>query len=111
MEFTDEKKKQIEKDIVESAISALESGAITEDQLGDISAFVLSWIDKINDENELTRFLMELSKRWKMFEPMYIQEVGEEQEKKDEIAVDKAEAMIKEGNIDGALLAVKGVAQ
>jgi hypothetical protein len=108
MEFTDEKKKELEKQIVEIAISALEGGAITENVLGDISQFVLSRIDTIKNENELAYFLEDLSERWKIFSPLYKEQKGLEQEEKDEPAVDKAEALVKSGNIDGAIQIMKG---
>ncbi len=108
MEFTQEKKKELEKQIVELAISALESGVITEDILGEVSQFVLSKIDRIKNTKELDYFLAELSKRWNIFKPLFQEQKGIEQEEKDEQTADKAEELVKLGNIDGAIQIMKG---
>lgn len=108
MEFTEEKKKELEKQIVEMAISALENGAITEYMLGDISQFVLSRIDGIKNDEELATFLKDLSQRWSMFSPLYQEQKGQEQEEKDEAIADKAQALVKAGNIDEAIQIMKG---
>lgn len=108
MEFTDEKKKELEKQIVEIAISALENGAITEDGLGDMSQYVLSRIDKIKNEEELAAFLKDLSQRWNMFNPLFQEQKGLVQEEKDDATADKAEQLVKAGNIDEAINVIKG---
>lgn len=108
MEFTEERKKELEREIVDMAIGALERGAITEDQLGDMSTFVLSRIDRLQTEDDLKDFLKSLSEKWKFYEPLYKKLLGDEQGKKDEKTVHQAEDLIKTGNIDGALQVMKG---
>lgn len=108
MDNIEEKKKEIEKQIVDMAITALDSGILTEDQLGDMSTFVLSRIDKVTDEEELKDFLKILSEKWKFYEPLYQKQLGEEQNVKEKQAITQAENLIKAGNIDGALQVMKG---
>lgn len=107
MEFTEEKKKEVEKMIVDTAIDALGAGVITEDELQPIAGFVLSRIDSIKTEEELVTFLTELSEKWKFFLPVerFLEaEVKEEQEKK---TVTYAEDLIKSGDINKALNVLK----
>ncbi len=108
MEFTQEKKNQIEKEIVDISISALENNAINEDILGEVSIFVLSRIDKIASLDELKSFLKDLYSRWSVFEPLYREQIGEEREKRDEVVIEKAENLVKNGNIDEAIQIMKG---
>ncbi len=52
--------------------------------------------------------LKDLCSRWSGFEPLYREQIGEEQEKKDEVVIEKAENLIKNGNIDEAIQIMKG---
>ncbi len=70
MEFTQEKKKKVEKMIVDSMIDAVGAGFVQEDALPNISEFVLSRMDTIKNEEELVAFLIELSQKWSFFLPI-----------------------------------------
>jgi hypothetical protein len=103
MEFTDEKKKEIEKQIVDKSITALEQGFIEEDGLGKISQFVLSKIDSIKTHEELLSFLRELSGKWHFFSDMLVIESGEAELAQEKKSISEIEKLAKSGNLDEAI--------
>lgn len=107
MEFTSEKKKTVEKMIVDSMIDAVGAGIVPEEELTSISDFVLTRIDAIKNEDELVIFLVELSQKWSFFLPIERFIEGEAKEAEDKKSVDKAENLIKDGQIDQALQVLK----
>lgn len=107
MDFTDEKKKEIEKQIVDKSITALEQGFIKESGLGEISQFVLSKIDEIKTQAELITFLRELSSRWHFFSDMLVIESGEAQFAQEKSSIDDIEKLAKSGNLDEAISLAK----
>lgn len=111
MEFTDEKKKQIEKDIVEMVIAALENNAIKESDMAVIGQMVLERIDKIENQADLILFLEILAERWSIFSPLVTREKGAVEHTADEKKAGQVEAMIKDGNIDEALTLVKSATE
>ncbi|MGE5041631.1 MAG: hypothetical protein ACM3IJ_01875 [Candidatus Levyibacteriota bacterium] len=107
MEFTQEHKKNVEKMIVDAAIDALGAQMIPESELQPIAAFVLGKIDLIKTVEELTEFLKELTAKWSFFLPIerFLEaEVKHEGEKE---LIDKAEDLVKNGNVNEALEVLK----
>lgn len=107
MDFTTEKKNEVEKQIVDICISGLENKSITEDQMGDISFFVLERIDLVKTQEELVEFLEKLSQRWSIFSGMLEIIKGEEGVANERSKIENVENLIKSGNIDQALMAAK----
>jgi hypothetical protein len=107
MEFTIDKKKSVEKMMVDSMIDAVGAGIISEEELAVVSDFILNRIDAIKTEEELVTFLIELSQKWSFFLPIERFIEGEAKEAEDKKSVDKAENLIKNGQIDQALQVLK----
>ncbi len=107
MEFTIDKKKSVEKMMVDSMIDAVGAGIISEEELTVVSDFILNRIDAIKTEEELVTFLIELSQKWSFFLPIERFIEGEAKEAEDKKSVDKAENLIKNGQIDQALQVLK----
>ncbi len=107
MDFTTEKKNEVEKQIVDICISGLENKSITEDQMGDISFFVLERIDLVKTQEELVEFLEKLSQRWSIFSGMLEIIKGEEGVANERSKIENVENLIKSGNIEQALTAAK----
>lgn len=107
MDYIEEKKKDIEKQIVDLCISALDNKSLTEDQMGDISFFVLERIDLVKTQEELIEFLRNLSQRWSIFSGMLEIVEGEEEVANEKSKIENVENLIKSGDIDQALMAAK----
>mgnify|MGYP001563706743 CR=1 FL=1 len=114
MEFTKEQKEELEKQIVDMCISALENKVLNEQQMGDISFFVLERIDLIKTQDEYEEFLAKLSSRWSVFSSMMEIALGQKGVIEDKKTVEHMEELIKTGDLNGALdaahLAEKGTA-
>lgn len=108
MEVTQEKRTAIEKDIVDTVIAALDSGALKEADLPIVGQHVLDRIDKIETQEELILFLEVMAERWSIFTPLVTREKGVIEYGKEQNSVHQAEDLIKNGNIDQALKVVKG---
>lgn len=107
MEFTDERKKQIEKMIVEASIDALEAKLIQTEDLQPIAQFVLAQIDTIKTEEELVAFLTQLAEKWKFFLPIERFLEAEIKHEEEQVFINQAEGFAKNGNIDEALAAIR----
>lgn len=107
MEITKEKKEAIEKQIVDTCIGGLENKSLTEDQMGDISFFVLERIDLVKTQEELVEFLKKLSERWQSFKGMYEIERGQMDVAEEKQKIENVERFIKNGDIDAALSAAR----
>lgn len=107
MDHIEEKKKEVEKQIVDVCIGGLDNKSLTEDQMGDISFFVLERIDLVKTQEELVEFLEQLAGRWSIFAGMLSIVKGEEKVVQEKIEVENVENLIKSGNIDQALMAAK----
>lgn len=111
MPFTDEHKKEIEKDIVEMVIGALEGNAITEGDATVIGKMVLERIDNVENQEELILFLEVLTERYHIFSPLVLKEKGAVEHKMEEKMIGDVEGLIQNGNIDEALKMVKSATQ
>lgn len=103
MEFTKEQKEELERQIVDTCISALENKVVTEAQMGDISFFVLERIDGVKDQEDMMAFLTKLSQKWNIFTSLLEITKGHKEVNEDRETVKNMEALIKTGDINGAL--------
>lgn len=103
MEFTTQQKEALEKQIVEMCISALENKQLTEAQMGEISFFVLERIDLLKTQDDYIDFLVQLSRRWSIFTSLMEIAKGNNEVAEDKNTVKNMEAMIKTGDLNGAL--------
>lgn len=109
MEFTEDKKKEVEKMIVETCIDALEAELIVAEDLQTIAHFVLEHIDTIKSEDELIVFLTKLADKWKFFLPIERFLEAEIKHEEEKVYVQKAEDLAKQGDIEEALATIKQV--
>lgn len=107
MQFTEDKKKDIERDIVELVIAALENKAITTGDTTVIGQMVLQRIDNIENQEDLILFLEVLTERYHIFSPLVLREKGVVEGKREERIIDDVQGLIQNGNIDEALKIVK----
>lgn len=101
--FTQEQKKEVERQIVDTCIGALDNKALTEEQMGDVSFFVLERIDLIKTQAELLEFLDKLSEKWHIFKPLLDITRGKAEVVVEQKTAHDAEALVKDGNIDQAI--------
>ncbi len=107
MEFTKSKKQELEKAIVDVCIGALENQRMSDEQMGEVSSFVLSQIDLIKTQDEILVFLENLSERWGIFKNLLDIEKGEGEVAKEKNAISSVEKYIKQGKIEEALKVAK----
>lgn len=103
MEFTTQQKESLEKQIVETCVSALENKQLTEAQMGEISFFVLERIDLLKTQDDYIDFLVKLSRRWSIFTSLMEIAKGNSEVAEDKNTVKNMEALIKTGDLNGAL--------
>lgn len=102
-----EKKKSLEKQIVETMINAAENKIITDEQLSVISTVILAKLDGIIDNVTYEEFLEEITNRWDMFKPLLVLEKSVEKEKIEEEAIKQALQLVQQGNIEEAINTAK----
>lgn len=107
MEFTQDKKKEVEKLLIEATIDALEAQLIQPEDLQTIAQFVLKYIDAIKTESELITFLTQLAEKWKFFLPIERFLEAEIKHEEQQVYIQKAEDLAKQGDIEEALAAIK----
>lgn len=107
--FTDENRKDLEERIVEMMLAGLDKDEISEEDLPDISDYVLSKIDYVQNHEQLMNFLRELSSKWKVFSPILVIESGEAREKKENAVGQEVLNLAKSGKIEEALNLAKTV--
>lgn len=82
-------------------------GKITEEQASEIANFVLDNIDKTENSGQVMDFLENLIVKWPIFDHILTAELSQITDRKEDVAIEKAEDLIKENKIDEALNVVK----
>ena len=100
-------KNKIGSRLTKTLADSLSAGKITEDEASEISSYVLNNIDKSQDNSQLLAFVEELAVKWPIFSSILTLENAEVSEKKEDIAVEQAESLIKENKLDEALNVVE----
>lgn len=96
-------KKEIETQIVETMISALENEKITESESSEIAAFVLDRIDAVTTTQEMTTFLQDLAAKWEIFGSLLFLEQADLKERvEDEVAAGVL-LLAEHGKLDDAI--------
>lgn len=103
MELTKEQKYQIEAQIVETVLNALDKDLLMTDQLQEIADYALEGMKKVSNEQDLLNFLSSLSSKWKIFEGLAVLQKGKIVKKEEKEVADGILMLIKEGKIDDAL--------
>lgn len=82
-------KKEIEKELVEKIIAALEQKQITLVQMKEISNFILDSMDQIKDNPQLLIFFETLKNKWNIFEDTYAIYKNKLNQDKEKMVIDK----------------------
>lgn len=106
-QLTPQHKNEVMLKLAETVANALEQDLATTEEVDALSPYVLENIDKINTHDELIKFLRELSSKSPIFSYLLVTESGEVKKKEDENVADKAEDLLKTGQVDAALDMVK----
>lgn len=109
MDQLSEKKKKLEEKIVEIMITALEQDKISENDMSEISRYVLDNIDPAKTEQEVQAFLHKLSERWEIFKSLVILEEAELQEKIEAEVAEGVLVLLEHGKIDNAIKLAQSV--
>ncbi len=95
--------------LTKTLADALLKGEIIENEASEISTYILDNIDKAQDSSQLLSFLEELSNKWSIFNQILTLEQAVITEKKEDIAVQQAEILVKENKLDEALDVMENV--
>lgn len=107
----DPHKTQIEEKIVQKMIAAVGEGTLTEEELPDISSFVLDHLEPVTNGDQMIGFLHTLSLKWPVFANIATEEEGV---LKDLVAKNVAKnvlSLIKKGDFTQAVSIAQQVTQ
>lgn len=108
MDLTPDHKKDVEKKLVQAVIDALEGGHMTAEEADIITPFIYSEMTtKVKTHEDLMSFLRVLSSKSPIFSYLLVTESGEVRDKEDKEVANKAEDLIKTGNLDQAIEMIK----
>ncbi|OGH19523.1 MAG: hypothetical protein A3F31_01315 [Candidatus Levybacteria bacterium RIFCSPHIGHO2_12_FULL_38_12] len=107
MELSKERLYRVEQLLVETVIKALEQGGIKEIDLPPVSSYILDHVQIIKTEEELMKFLRELSSKWSIFTPVLVLESGEVQKKMESEVISGILELAKDNKIDEAVSLAK----
>lgn len=100
-------KNKIGERLTRTLADALGQGVLSEEQAVEIAEYVLQNIDAPQNSAQLLDLLTELAHKWAIFGHILTLELGEITGKQDQVAVEKAEELIKQNRIDDALNVVE----
>lgn len=100
-------KRQIEKEIVDKALSEYGKEIITKEQLKQIADFTVDGMNKIQTHAHLVSFLDALSKHWTFFQGIAMVEVGEHRDMQEDEVHSGVLTLAKHGKIDEAIKLAK----
>lgn len=111
MDISDERRKEIEKKLVETIIQALENDILTADEMPTISSYILDNMPKVKTQDELLQFLRDLSAKWAFFSNLLVIESGEVQLAAEQVTTQNVVDLAKSGKLDEALSLAKSVTE
>lgn len=103
MDFDEARKNVVGERLTRRCAWALQEGQINETDFAEISEFILDTIDTITTQDQLLRFLTDLSQKWPIFSEALALEQGEEKEQKEGEKIGEVENLLKEHKLDEAL--------
>lgn len=93
--------------LTDRLISALKNNEISEEEMPNVTSFILGGIDAVQTQEQMLTFLQDLNTKWPIFSSVVTVEKGESIEKRDEEKVEQMEELIKENKLDEALRVVE----
>ena len=107
MELSPDKKKEVERMLVETIIAALEKKELTADEYAKTSSFILENMKTITTQEQLTQFLHELSTKWEIFSKVMVLYTGETKAEKEKETMENVVKLAKSGKIEDAVTLAK----
>lgn len=109
MDLSIEHKKEVQRRIMDTLLTAYEKLEITKADFDEISKFILEKDPAIQTHHDLIVFLRELTGKWKIFSFVLTLENGEVSKVEENKAVKQIEDLTQEGKIDEALEATRRI--
>ncbi|MBI3984894.1 MAG: hypothetical protein HY344_03030 [Candidatus Levybacteria bacterium] len=109
MDLSAEHKKEVQRRIMDTLLTAYEKLEINRADFDEISKFILERDPTIQTHHDLIVFLRELTAKWKIFSFVLTLENGEVSKIEENKAVEKIEDLTQEGKIDEALEAARKI--
>jgi hypothetical protein len=98
MDLNEEHKKDIERKIMETIISSLESGKLNVEEYDRLAPFILERIEVVKTHDDLLLFLRDLTHQWPIFSFILTIENGEVRRFEDQAKVQEIQQqMVQEG--------------
>lgn len=107
MDFTEERKKNLENNLVETMLAGLDREEITQEDLPVIATFILDRIDTITSQDDLMQFLRDIAAQWQIFSRILVLESGELKEQKEGQVAQGVLSLAKVGKIEEAISLAK----
>ena len=102
-------KKEIEKKIVNKALTSYGEEVISKDELKNIAEFTVDGMKAVNTRQQLLEFLKHLSEKWQFFSSIVIIEEGEYKGFIERDAYSKVLDLAKQGKIEEAINLSKSI--
>lgn len=109
MDLSIEHKKEVQRRIMETLLTAYEKLEITKTDFDEISKFILEKDPSIQTHHGLVIFLRELTAKWSIFSFVLTLENGEVKKIEENKTVEQIEDLTQEGKIDEALEAARRI--
>jgi hypothetical protein len=111
MEITAERRKELERKLVETIIQALENDILTADDVPTVSSYILDNMPGVKTQDQLLQFLRDLSAKWAIFSNLLVIESGEVQLAAEQAVAQNVMELTKSGNIEQALSMAKAATE
>jgi len=98
-----EKKYQIEQELVRIILGEIESEKLSFDQSKEITEYSVPKLKSITSEDDLLKFITELSTKWPLFTPLVTFEQGKAKEEQKDVVTDNIMDLVDSGNINEAV--------
>ena len=99
----------VERKLLVDLMKQMETKEFTDEEIKEMSTFVLEKVDSAKDNNELIAVLDELSKKWPFFENIEQLERGIVGDVHEDIVTNNVLELAKNGNIEEAIAMAKTV--
>jgi hypothetical protein len=111
MNSLQEHKRQIEKQIVDKALSEYGEGKITREQLKQIADYTVDAMSKIQNHAHVISFLNALSTHWTFFQGLAMVEEGEQRDLEETEVHSGVLTLAQNGKIDDAIKLAKSMTE
>lgn len=114
MDLSQDHIKEVDRRLVETIITALREDFLTADEYDEVADFVVKGMDNVETvktQDELLRFLRELSSKWKIFTHVLVVESAATRDTAEDKVYENAVALAESGNIEEAVAVAKSATE